>query len=258
MNPSLDAQDIHFILVRPNFLGNIGAVARACMNFGFENLRLVQAPKNYKDAEARKMAVGAFEVLKRAENFETLSDALQDMTYVIGTTAGQQRTQPLVSLSDSIEKIETLNGNKLAIVLGDERNGLTNDEMSLCHILVRIETSCRFPSMNVAQAACIIAYELSRSCTLQSSAPSQSTQAAQKTTLPTGKDNDELFKSLDKLLERIEFSRTFNKKVVAKEIRRFYHNANPTKRESKLLLGILHKLNQTLAAGNSSVEFGEE
>lgn len=257
MNPYLISQDINFILVRPNFLGNIGAVARACMNFGFENLRLVQAPKNYKDAEARKMAVGAFEVLKRAENFETLAEALKDVTYVVGTTAGQQRAQPLLSLAQSIEKIEATSGNKIAIVFGDERNGLTNDEMGLCHLLVKIETASRFPSMNVAQAVCIFAYELSKCCAKAGAVPALSAPAT-KAALPTGKDNVELFQALDKLLERIEFSRTFNQRVVTKEIRRFYYNANPTKREAELLLGILYKLNQALATRDTKIDLSEE
>jgi TrmH family RNA methyltransferase len=238
-----DLQDIYFILVRPNFLGNIGAIARLCKNFGFTKLRLVNAPKNYKDAEARKMAVGAFEILKSAEVFESRGDALADIKFVVGTTAGQQRTQKLLPLSLAIEKVQANIGNKIGIVLGDERNGLTNDEMTFCHVLAWIETDKSFPSMNVAQAACVIAYELSRACR-GACAPVN----FEKTVLPTGKATDDLFEQIGKLLDKIEFSRTFNKAVVTKELRRIYYNATPTKREAELLLGVVHKMNQALAA----------
>ncbi|HEY9734035.1 MAG TPA: TrmJ/YjtD family RNA methyltransferase [Drouetiella sp.] len=242
----INPEDIYFILVRPNFLGNIGAIARLCKNFGFTKLRLVNAPKNYKDAEARKMSVGAFEILKAAETFESLSEALGDINFVVGTTAGQQRTQELMPLPLAIERIRACSGNKIGILLGDERNGLTNEEMSLCNVLAWIETEKSFPSMNVAQAACVIAYELSRPGV--SDCSSAHAAKVESNALPTGKATDDLFEQIGKLLDNIEFSRTFNKTVVTRELRRIYYKAAPTKRESELLLGVMHKMNQALSA----------
>src|SRR3984885_15562816 len=100
----LDPANVYFILVRPVYLGNIGSMARLIKNFGFSNLRLVEAPRNYKDAEARKMAVGAFDVLKASQVFNTLNEAVEDMNLVIGTSTGQQRSQPLVALSQAVEQ----------------------------------------------------------------------------------------------------------------------------------------------------------
>jgi tRNA (cytidine32/uridine32-2'-O)-methyltransferase len=128
------------------------------------------------------------------------------------------------------------------VVLGDERNGLSNDELTHCHILTRIETDPNFASLNVAQAACVIAYQLSRFCL-----PYEAGISLQESpTLPTGEDDEELFEQVSLLLDHIEFSRKFNKSVVAKELRRFYYKAAPTRRESDLLRGVLHKLNQAL------------
>lgn len=258
MADKLDSKDIYYVLVRPNFLGNIGAVARVCKNFGFANLRLVNAPKNYKDAEARKMAVGAFDLLKSAQTFNSLGEALADMNLVVGTTAGQQRSLQLLPLTSAIDKMQASSGNRIAIVLGDERDGLTNDEISLCHILTRIETDKSFPSMNVAQAASVIAYAVSRACAANSldndartmNAAQASDETVRTGPLPTGKSNDELFVLIDKLLDRIEFSRSFSKQVVTKELRRFYYKATPTKREAELLTGALHKINQALASAD--------
>lgn len=100
--------------------------------------------------------------------------------------------------------------------------------------------------MNVAQAACVIAYELSRAC--QGAHTACAPVNFEKTVLPTGKATDDLFEQIGKLLDKIEFSRTFNKAVVTKELRRIYYNAAPTKREAELLLGVVHKMNQALAA----------
>jgi len=245
MTATINPQNLYFVMVRPVYLGNIGAFARLLKNFGFGNLRFVDAPRNYKDAEARKMAVGAFDILKSSETFSTLKEAVADLNFVVGTTAGQQRSQSPLPLSQALEKVLAGSGNKIAIVFGDERNGLNNEEIALCHILTCIETNKQFPSMNVAQAACVIAYELSKSSKSGSVILDGHTNS-QTATLPTGKSDDELFEQIETLLDRIEFSRTFNKEVVTKELRRFYYKAAPTKRESDLLRGVLHKLNQAL------------
>lgn len=254
MTATINASDIYFVLVRPVYLGNIGAFARLLKNFSFRNLRFVDAPKNYKDAEARKMAVGAFDLLKSSETFTTLKEAVADVSFVVGTTAGQQRSQPLLPLTQALEKVKASSGNKIAIVFGDERNGLSNEEIALCHILTCIETDKEFPSLNVAQAACVIAYELSKVCAV----PLENVHNAAKATLPTGKSDDELFEQVGTLLDRIEFSRKFNKDVVTKELRRFYYKAAPTKRESDLLRGVLHKLNQALECAEVKLEPPEE
>jgi TrmH family RNA methyltransferase len=250
MKAILNAQDIFFVLVRPVYLGNIGSIARLVKNFGFSNLRLVEAPRNYKDAEARKMAVGAFDVLKASQVFNTLNEAVEDINLVIGTSTGQQRNQPLVPLSEAVEQtVEFGKSNKVALVFGDERNGLSNEELGYCQILTRIETNLDFPSLNVAQAAGIIAYEFSKLCGTSPTGIQAPDEAENRTAilLPTGKLNEELFEQVENLLNHIEFSRKFNKTVVTKELRRFYYKAAPTKREADLLRGVLHKLNQALS-----------
>jgi tRNA (cytidine32/uridine32-2'-O)-methyltransferase len=274
----LDPANVYFILVRPVYLGNIGSMARLIKNFGFSNLRLVDAPRNYKDAEARKMAVGAFDVLKKCATFETFHDSIRDMNFVIGTSAGQQRSQPLVTLADALEQVgRSDSANKIAVVLGDERNGLSNEELVSCHSVARIPTAPSFPSLNVAQAACVIAYELSKRSRPLSSmqdidAPGESAHgqlhgkgpafvnrteiadgssaraAESKLLLPSVSEDDELFDQVAILLDNVEFSRRYNKSLVVGELRQFYRRAMPTKRECDLLRGILHKLNQSIAS----------
>ncbi|HIA51980.1 MAG TPA: RNA methyltransferase [Candidatus Melainabacteria bacterium] len=242
--------NIVFIIVKPVYLGNIGAVARAMKNFALSDLRLVSPPKNYKDAEARKMAVGAFDILKNASVFESLEDALKDVAVSVGTTSGKQRKlipAPLAEISPSL--LESANSNKVAFILGDERDGLRQEDLNRCHHIVTIPTSEALPSLNLAQAACIIGYELSRS---GNNFPRSTRQSGDE--LSTGANDDELLQLFGQLSDSVNFSRTFNRQIVQTEFRQLWQRTHPTKREADLLKGILIRLNQHLAAkpGQSS------
>lgn len=235
--------NIEFVLVRPVFLGNIGACARVLKNFGFHHLSLVSPPKNYKDAEARKMSVGAFDVLKQASVHNCLDDALKDVSFAVATSSGQQRQRPLASLGDPHVKqeIARISGKqRVAIVFGDERNGLTNEEVERCHEVIAIPCNKDFPSLNVSHALAVIAYEL----TLERHHEAFNLKTKEGEELATGQQDDELFGILNELFETIEFSRTFNKGLVSRQLRTAYQRMRPTAREAKLLTGVVHRLNQ--------------
>ena len=231
--------NVFFVLVRPVFLGNIGSIARVLKNFGCSNLRLVQPPPNYKDSEARRMSVGAFDVLKQAQVFKTLSEALEDINVALGTTSGQQREhvpQALQVVSPQI--ISAAKTNRVGFVFGDERDGLSRTELERCHHVITIPTELDFPALNVSQAVGIVAYELIR-------VPSSDRSSA--VVYSSGKEDDALFVLFDRLLQQVEFSRTFNHASILSELRRFYQRAHPTARECDLLTGALHRINQKLA-----------
>lgn len=228
-----------FILVRPLFLGNIGAIARVLKNFGFTQLRLVEPPKNYKDSEARRMSVGAFDVLKRCETFANLSDALKDVSYAVGTTSGQSRERPERLSASTQAAIECSQNQRIAFVFGDERDGLTRDELLRCHRTITVPTNPEFSALNVAQTVGIVAYELSREVL------SEAAIADQK--YPTGDSDDKLFLQIAELLDKVDFTRKFNRHVILKELRTAYQRAHLTERESDLLNGIIWRLHQKLA-----------
>jgi len=233
--------NIYFILVRPEFLGNIGGTARVMKNFGFRKLRFVEAPRNYKEAEARKMAVAAFDVLKNAELFDTLDEALRDITFAIGTTSAQQRDLAPAALHDVIGKAWAAadGGNKVAVVFGDERNGLLRKELDRCHHIATIETDPDFPAMNLVQAVGIAAYEMSRQSGIARTAPISEP-------LASGEEDTALFDQLATTLDRTGFTRTFNRDKILVELRAFYQRANPTQRETNVLKGALIRLNERL------------
>ncbi len=232
-----------FIVVRPLFLGNIGAIARVLKNFGFMQLRLVGPPKNYKDSEARRMSVGAFDVLKRCETFTSLSDALKDVSFVVGTTSGQSRDRPEPLTASTHSAIECSQHQRIAFVFGDERDGLTRDELMRCHRIITVPTNPEFPALNVAQAVGIVAYELSR----------EELNAAIVTgeKHPAGDSDDKLFLQIVELLDKVDFTRRFNRHVIIQELRTAYQRAHLTERESDLLNGIIRRLHQRLGDESS-------
>ncbi|HEY9789010.1 MAG TPA: TrmJ/YjtD family RNA methyltransferase [Candidatus Obscuribacterales bacterium] len=229
--------DVTFILVRPNYLGNIGSVARVLKNFGFERLRLVAPPRNYKDAEARKMAVGAFDILKKSEVYGSLGEALADISLAVGTTCAQQRDIVPLPLEEVIPKIRAAAGNKIAFVFGDERDGLKREELQRCHQVAMVRTVAEFPSLNVSQAVGIFAYELAK---LTAAAPQP------EVPLTTGAEDDELFNQITGLLDQVGFIRKYNREKINAELRSLYQRSHPTTRELDLLKGAIHKIDQKL------------
>jgi len=142
---------------------NIGAAARAMSNFGFRHLRVVN-PYEVAFREARS-AVGASQVLAGAEEYSSVAEAVADCTLVVGTTAVRSRElhHPLRPLEDGARLIrKRLGSSPVALLFGSEKVGLSNQDLSHCHWLMRIPTSEGSISMNLGQAVAVCLYELVR------------------------------------------------------------------------------------------------
>ncbi|HEX3942299.1 MAG TPA: TrmH family RNA methyltransferase [Acidobacteriaceae bacterium] len=142
---------------------NIGAAARAMGNFGFAELRVV-APYDAGFREARS-AVGASELLENAAEFSSVAEAVGDCSLVVGTTAVGTREllHPLKRLEEGGALIrEGLETGRAALLFGSEKRGLSNDDLSHCHWLLRIPTLDSHRSMNLGQAVAVCLYELAR------------------------------------------------------------------------------------------------
>jgi tRNA/rRNA methyltransferase len=154
---------VRIVLVSPRNPLNIGAVARAMSNFGFFDLRLVN-PYEKAFQEARS-AVRSRYILEAAKVFDNLPDAIADCTLVVGTTAVGHRDLhlPLYRLETAAEMMRAhAASSSLALLFGSEKFGLSNDDMSHCHWLLRIPTREEHGSMNLGQAVAICLYELRR------------------------------------------------------------------------------------------------
>jgi tRNA/rRNA methyltransferase len=152
------------VLVRSRNPLNIGAAARAMSNFGFRNLRLVNPwEPSYLGARS---AVGASQLLLEAEVFGSVAEAVADCGLVVGTSAvGERELQhPLRMLEQAAEPIrQALALAPVALLFGSEKFGLSNQDLSHCHWLMRIPTRDEHFSMNLGQAVAVCLYELARS-----------------------------------------------------------------------------------------------
>jgi TrmH family RNA methyltransferase len=160
---SSELDHLVIVLVRTRNPLNIGAAARATSNFGVHQLRLVN-PYAVAFREARS-AVGASELLKQAEEYKTVAEAVADCAVVVGTTAGRKRTlqHSLRRLDEAATDVrQNLKTRRVALLFGSEKIGLTNDDLSHCHWLLTIPTKKDHVSMNLGQAVAVCLYELSR------------------------------------------------------------------------------------------------
>jgi TrmH family RNA methyltransferase len=156
-------ENLRVVLVSTRNPLNMGAVARAMSNFGATKLRVVNPfEKSFREA---KSAVGAADVLRSAEECTSVEEAVADCGLVVGTTAigNREIKHPMRSLDKAGPLLrKRLAKERVAILFGSEKKGLSNDDLSYCHWLVHIPTRADHASMNLGQAAAVVMYELAR------------------------------------------------------------------------------------------------
>jgi tRNA/rRNA methyltransferase len=150
------------ILVRPQLGQNIGMAARAMANFGLTDLRLVAPREGWPNEWAIKAASGADWVLENARLFDTVTEAVADIHYLVATTARlREMLKPVVTAEAAGREMRTKTAQELrcGIMFGPERSGLENDDVALAQAVLRIPVDPRFTSINLAQAVLLIGYE---------------------------------------------------------------------------------------------------
>ena len=150
------------ILVEPQLGENIGMVARAMANFGMSELRLVKPRDGWPSEKARVVAAKADHVIDGVEVFESLGDAVGDLSYLLATTARQRdMLKPVLAPEEAMNSVKTRmnSGEKAGILFGRERWGLENDEIALANEIVTFPVNPAFASLNIAQAVLLIAHE---------------------------------------------------------------------------------------------------
>ncbi|MCD6320412.1 MAG: RNA methyltransferase [Candidatus Desulfofervidaceae bacterium] len=154
-------ESLNVVLVHPANAGNIGATARVLKNFGVKTLILVKPKVSPLHPEALSRACKAQDILYNAVVFNSLEDALAPFHYVVGTTARARYKRSVVFPREIASYLTALSGkNKIALLFGPERTGLTNKVLDMCHALVTIPTAPEHSSLNLAQAVGVILYEL--------------------------------------------------------------------------------------------------
>ena len=155
-------KDFYIILVEPKYGGNIGAVARSMMNFGFNNLYLVNPCK--LDEECYLRAVHAYTIVENAEIFSSFNNAIKDIDYLVATSSIEAKTDkkhlrnPML-VEDFAKKIIEVEGS-IGLVFGREDYGLYNDEIAACDVMIRIPTSESYLALNLSHAVSLVLYSL--------------------------------------------------------------------------------------------------
>ena len=144
---------------------NIGAAARAMWNFGWDRMRLVNPRDGWPNPAAQATSSGASPVMDHVEIFETAQDAIADLTYIFATTARKRDlTQRVVTPELAIKESRGLIGSqeKVGILFGPERAGLSNEDVTLADSLISIPVNPAFASLNLGQSVLLMAYEWMR------------------------------------------------------------------------------------------------
>jgi tRNA/rRNA methyltransferase len=150
------------ILSEPQLGENIGAAARAMANFGLSGLRLVAPRDGWPNEKADAMAVGAVDILRKARVYGTLKEAVSDLRIVFATTArDRSMSKPVLSPEEAVRRLKKAADEGIAagILFGNERAGLTNDEVALADCAVTIPTAPDLSSINLGQAVLVLCYE---------------------------------------------------------------------------------------------------
>src|SRR5579863_10609247 len=237
---------LRIVLVRTRNPLNIGAAARAMSNFGFLHLRVVN-PYEVAFQNARS-AVGAADVLAKAEKFETVAEAVADCSLVVGTTAIGHR-----DLQHSIERLEAgapvirthlaAGSGACALLFGSEKFGLSNQDMSYCHWLMHIPTREEHFSMNLGQAVGICLYELSRDATVS--------MQAEKGSPASSEEMERIHETLLTALHASGYPKLNSSDTFQAAVRRMVYRLRLQTGDAEFLLGMLRQMVWKLKKGGA-------
>ena len=240
------------VLVRPSRPGNVAAACRAMKNMGLGRLCLVEPPPDLAAPEARALAYGAWDVLDGARVSATLREAVAEATLVVGTSG-----RPLPSAWTPRQLAEEgparAGSGRTALVFGPEASGLRNDELALCHVHVHIPSDPAHPSLNLAQAVLVLAYEIRLSSLRLTTPPAGSGGAPERA---TSADIEAALDDLARALLAIGYLNPDNPGKILAELRGLLARAAPTPRETSLVRGMARQI--LWAAGGVARERGAD
>jgi TrmH family RNA methyltransferase len=229
---------IRIVLVEPSHPGNIGAVARAMKNMALSDLVLVR-PKGFPHAEATARASGAADLLGRARVVESVADAVADCGFVAATTSRPRDTNfRVLDLHEAAVNIfDKSELTPAAVLFGAERTGLTNEELALAHLLIRIPANPEYPSLNLGMAVQLVCYELFRAA---GSPASERPLSELPVPLAAGADMERFYTHLQQVMDEVEFKdRTTGGTHLMTRVRRLFQRCEMDQNEVNILRGFL-------------------
>jgi tRNA/rRNA methyltransferase len=235
LNPTEIFSNIRVVLCQTSHPGNIGSTARAMKTMGLSRLYLVR-PKKFPDGEAKSLAVSATDVLDNAVVTSSLEEAIADCQFVLAVS-GKERalSQEIMNVREAAIKTKHMaSTQQVALVFGNETNGLSTAEANKCHILATIPANPDYTSLNLAQAVQIMCYELRMAVT-----DAKIHYDEKPVELATQEDLERFYAHLKEVLTLIGYINPRAPKKLFERLRRMYARAKLEKEEVNLLRGIL-------------------
>ena len=233
-------QQAFIVLVRPQSPDNMGAAARAAANMGLGGLILVR-PREWNPGRMCALAtrLGSGMILDRTEIFPDLEPALEGFNLVIGTTARSGKFRKSLGGPRKIlgQAAPLLRANRLALVFGAEKDGLTNEELALCHSHLTIPTAAAATSLNLAQAVMVAAHELR-----QAVLDLDRDQREEGPVLADAAQREGMFGHINQVLEAVDHEAHYNRRIWLGSLRRMFGRLDLMPHEVQLIRGICRKI----------------
>jgi tRNA (cytidine32/uridine32-2'-O)-methyltransferase len=246
-----DLQRIRIVLIATTHPGNIGAVARAMCNMGLARLYLVR-PEKYPSADADARAASAVHILYEAQTVQTLDEAIDGCTLVVGTSARERRIPwpilPARAVAEQVMVEASQAQGDIAILFGREEHGLTNEELQRCNLHLTIPSNPDYSSLNLAMAVQLISYELRIAAMNEPTAEATDNWDQPWAEVQTV---DYMLKQLEEVAVAIGFLDPQNPKQVMTRLRRLFTRLRLDKTEVGILRGLFAFIQQRLAVQKS-------
>jgi tRNA/rRNA methyltransferase len=242
------------ILVRPQLAENIGMCARAMMNFGLEEMRLVAPRDGWPKKGARQASSGAASILDKASLFDSVEEAIADLNFVFATTARERGQIKRVLAADEAAR-ETLtvtgSGGRVGVLFGPERMGLSNDEVVLADAILSFPVNPEFSSINLAQSVLLVGYEWWKAISGGQApiAPMRASPPATRAHLLA------FFAYLERELDAASFFTPEEKRpIMQRNLRNIWHRLELTEQDVQTLRGVVAALVTGRRGGRSGRE----
>ncbi len=236
MHVRAKTENITIVLNKPKYPGNVGSVARCARNMGIEKISVV-GNRDLALEEMRQMATHfAAGIVDRIQHFDRLDEALARFHYIVGTTSRRGSARgPVVSPREMAARLVDISqDNKVALLIGPEDTGLSNDDLRFCHLLVTIPTSKHNKSINLSHAAMILCYEIFVS--------HMEPMEAFTSRLAASAELEGMYDHMKGLLMKIGFLNPENPEFWMMHIRRFLGRTNLFSKEVKIIRGLCRQL----------------
>jgi TrmH family RNA methyltransferase len=246
---AVSLNNLQIVLVGTTHPGNIGAVARVMKNMGLKKLILVSSTECGPETEAFSMSSGAYEIVETARRGESLHEALAESLMAVGTSArlGGKRVTALPPEKLIPMVMERAALEPVSIVFGRESRGLTNEELKLCTHHMIIPTHSEFASMNVANAAAVVSYEVFKIACRPIGFQARRFRPA------SVQSREQMYGHIEKVLIRAGFLDASNPLLMMRDIRRILNSAEMDDRDITIVRGMFRKIDNMITLADKKI-----